>query len=330
MSSIAKQDRVPFSQAISVTPLDKHTYVVHLAPQLAIGTVPNGGYAASTLLSAAKHFLTSRSQPDTITAHIAFLNRTATGKAYIVIEDTKPGRTLSVLHATLYQEGLLDHAPWITPGKSRTCLVAYITNTDLKKEAGHSLLTYSLPSPPPPVNLSALAKNEDKNWHKMPLDGHAFGRVKALSNMEYHVLRSPPTPSNPTIDPRSTIDLWVRLSDHSSKITIPALGYVADCWPYIVEGYRPPFPQEEPFRFDQVFWYPTVALNLEVKKALPGEGVEWLFLRVTAKQIRNGRLDLEVIVLDEQGELVALSSHVNLIVDGARNTAGRKATQGKL
>ncbi|RKU47095.1 hypothetical protein DL546_002879 [Coniochaeta pulveracea] len=310
MSPVAKQDRVPFSQAISVTPLDKHTYTVTLAPQLAIGTVPNGGYAASTLLSAAKYHLTSRSQPDTIAAQIAFLNRTAIGKAYIVIEDTKPGRTLSVLHATLYQEGLLDHAPWITPGKSKKCLVAYITNTDLQKEAGHSLLTYSLPSPPPPVNLSALAKNEDRHWHKMPLDGHAFGRVKALSNMEYHVLRSPPAPTDPTIDPRSTIDLWVRLSD--------------------LEGYRPPPPAEKPFRFDQVFWYPTVALNLEVKKPLPEEGVEWLFLRVTAKQIRNGRLDLEVIVLDEKGELVALSTHVNLIVDGARNTAGRGGTQGKL
>jgi hypothetical protein len=28
--------------------------------------------------------------------------------------------------------------------------------------------------------------------------------------------------------------------------------------------------------------------------------------------------------MDEDGELVALSQHVNLIVDGARNAAGRK------
>lgn len=314
----SKQPKVPFSQAISVQPLDTHTYAVHLEPQLCIGTVPNGGYAASTLLSAARHHLTPRSQPDTLTTQISFLNRTSSGPAYIVVEETKPGRTLSVLHLTLYQNGLLPHAPWITPGTSRKCLVAYVTNTNLHSESGLSLLTYSLPNQVP-VDLTALASGTDANWQRMPMPEHGFGRIKALSNMEYHVLRSPPsTPS------KSSIDLWLRLADHSSRFTNSSLAYVADCWPYVVEAYRPEFPGDEPFKFNQVFWYPTVALNLEVKKHIPEEGVEWLFMRVAAKQIRNGRLDLEVIILDKEGELVALSQHVNLIVDGARNSAGRK------
>ena len=75
------------------------------------------------------------------------------------------------------------------------------------------------------------------------------------------------------------------------------------------------------------FWYPTVLLNMEVKKALPSEGVEWLFSRVSAKQIHNGRMDIELVVLDESGEIVVLSNHVALIVPAERNmTRSSKGT----
>lgn len=72
------------------------------------------------------------------------------------------------------------------------------------------------------------------------------------------------------------------------------------------------------------FWYPTVLLNIEFKKPLPEEGVEWLFVRVDTKQIKNGRMDLEIVILDEGGEIVALSQHVALAVDSSRNIAERK------
>lgn len=73
----------------------------------------------------------------------------------------------------------------------------------------------------------------------------------------------------------------------------------------------------------QQMWYPTLLLNLDVKKALPEEGVKWLFSRVQAKQIKNGRYDLEVCLLDAKGELVAVSHHVVYAVSAERNTAGR-------
>lgn len=50
----------------------------------------------------------------------------------------------------------------------------------------------------------------------------------------------------------------------------------------------------------------TVLLNLDIKKSLPSEGVEWLFVRVSTKQIKNGRMDLDIIILDDGGEIVAL------------------------
>lgn len=66
-----------------------------------------------------------------------------------------------------------------------------------------------------------------------------------------------------------------------------------------------------------------------MKKALPMEGVKWLFIRVRAKQIKNGRYDLEVILMDEHNDLVALSHHVCLAVPAARNLAKRNRSGGQ-
>lgn len=76
------------------------------------------------------------------------------------------------------------------------------------------------------------------------------------------------------------------------------------------------------------FWYPTVALNMDIKRALPPQGVEWLFARVQSKQVRRGRMDIEVVVLDEGGKLVMLSHHVALIVGAERNIQRNKGGSG--
>lgn len=67
------------------------------------------------------------------------------------------------------------------------------------------------------------------------------------------------------------------------------------------------------------FWYPTILLNLEIKKALPPEGAEWLFVRVRSRVIKNGRMDLDVVVMDEGGDVVAFSQHVALVLGAERN-----------
>jgi hypothetical protein len=77
------------------------------------------------------------------------------------------------------------------------------------------------------------------------------------------------------------------------------------------------------------FWFPTVALNVEFKKPLPRDGVEWLYSRAQTKLTRSGRTDIEVVLLDEAGEVVALGNQVALVVDTSRNTAGRVHQKGR-
>jgi len=91
--------------------------------------------------------------------------------------------------------------------------------------------------------------------------------------------------------------------------------------------YIPGMMTEDKIRRVKGFWYPTVSLSLDIKKALPPEGVEWLFARVRAKQVKNGRYDLEVIIMDETGELVALSNHVVMVMDASRNLAKRSVVK---
>ena len=109
-----------------------------------------------------------------------------------------------------------------------------------------------------------------------------------------------------------------------------SLGYVADAFPQIVESFREYAQESVPWQHRKGnLWYPTVLLNLEMKKVLPPHGVEWLFVRVRAKQIKSGRMDLEVVILDDGGELVALSQHVCLIVGADRNLAKRRDAAGE-
>ncbi|KAK3686214.1 thioesterase-like superfamily-domain-containing protein [Podospora appendiculata] len=311
---------IPFSEATAIQRLDSHTYAANLVDTFCIGTVPNGGYVASCILQAASMHLTPRDQQGVLTSHFEYIGRTEVGPAVIIIEDVKLGRQLSTIHATLYQHALLPSAPWITPASTRKNIVAYLTMTNLQNERGISLPTaFALHPRPPPVDHVALATDSDPNWAAVKFTpGHAFGYIRCLQNAEYF------TPRQGQPD-KSVIDLWVRLAS-GEPFSNASLGYVVDCWPYVVEAYRPlaPGARDEPFAYDAVFWYPTIVLNLETKKALPEQGAQWLQLRVLSKQIRNGRLDLEVSVLDEEGELVALSHHVDLILGSERNTSGRK------
>jgi hypothetical protein len=122
-----------------------------------------------------------------------------------------------------------------------------------------------------------------------------------------------------------------------------SLGFVSDMWPIIVEAYQkdsnisdgalfanPSSLTPEAFDKQVTYWYPTLLLNLDIKKALPSAGVEWLFVRVRAKQIKNGRMDLDVVIMDQEGDIVALSSQVALVLGVERNIKQRRYDTSKI
>jgi hypothetical protein len=146
------------------------------------------------------------------------------------------------------------------------------------------------------------------------------------------------------------LDAWMTRSN-VEMIGTDELAYVVDSFPYnlhkflaspemrqLIEDSENLKPQTEDKKREkegesaglETLWFPTVVLNLEVKKKLPEEGTEWLAIRVTSKQIWDGRFDLDVLVRDGEGEVVALSNHVAMILSMGRNTKKRKTEKAVL
>jgi hypothetical protein len=202
--------------------------------------------------------------------------------------------------------------------------VGYLIHSNMATEVGVTLSNdYKLHPPPCPVDLDLLKQNKDVFWARQPDMPFAKFR-KATTKAQFHF----PREGQKTM---GIADEWIRFSN-GEKWTNASLGYVCDMWPMPVEAFvrganSNPYDVKKEGEQKKTpaarFWYPTVLLNLDVKKAIPDEGVEWLFVRVATKQIKNGRMDLEVIIMDEGGDIIALSHHVALALDASRNVAVR-------
>jgi len=255
------------------------------------------------------HFKTThaaQNQPHTALLHLDFVRRTAEGPALFTVQDIKIGRQTSTIHITLSQGG-------------KELVVGTATNMNIAAESGISLPTaWKLEPSPPPVDLQKLSLDKDQNWGLMKDMPFAKFR-KAGNKVEMYLPRKGQ-------NPRSITEEWIRLSS-GENWTNESLGFLSDMWPSIVESL---YHDENPYDLAKSgpksanptarFWYPTLVLNLDIKKALPEEGVEWLFARASAKQVKNGRFDLEVVICDAGGELVALSHHCCLMLGADRNT----------
>lgn len=322
-----------FAHVLPVKPLESHKYTVNFERNWCIGTVPNGGYTTTAfMLVASKHMQcthANRKQNNVINLHLEFMRRTAVGEAIFTVKDVKMGSRVSNLHLTLAQK---EH----DTDKLVDVVEGYFTMSDMSAEDGLSLQTgYEIFPKPLPVSLSDLAQNCDKNYIRRGRDPFADFR-RAGQNMMMHLIRPDRRPND---FPKALIDQWVlfRPYGQNGRHTNDALGFIVDVFPQIIESYVNPDLEEASLGQDlskneadeliknrkqphAKYWYPTLSLNLDVKKLLPTEGVEWLFVRVQAKKISRGRFDLQVEVYDESNDLVALSTHSSLVVNSSRNT----------
>ncbi|PQE25374.1 thioesterase family protein [Rutstroemia sp. NJR-2017a BBW] len=326
-----------FAEASKAAKLDSHTYKVFLNESFCAASVPNGGYVASCMLAAASTHLSSRDQPDTLTAHFEYPSRSVVGPAIVIIEDVKLGGQVSTLHLTLWQDGLLEQAPWITPSVSRRTILAYTSHTNLHTFTGITIPTAyeaspaAAPTPSPDFKLLET-QDRDDNWELSRLPDPP-GPLSYLLKWHFYLPRGEPLVPG-------TTDMWIRLAN-GERITQSALAYVADAFPHNLHMYLAAPELRALIEAQQKqagskakgqggteerasLWFPTLVMNLEVKMALPEEGVEWLAVRVTAKQIKDGRFDMDLMIRDVDGEIVALSQQVAMILSIERNTANRK------
>ena len=261
--------------------------------------------------------------PDPITMHLSFLRRTEAGPATFTVQDTKLGSRTSTLHITLSQKN--------PDGSQRDEVAGYITVSSMSAETGPSINTRFALTPSPikgsgpqgRVDLGALTRTgRDGAWElfEVPLSSMRH----ATKHIEFFA------PTSAAIEAkRGFVEQWVRFKPYGNvgRWSDASLGFLVDMFPMMLEMFdEQPWDKSEKPKVDDEplkFWYPTVLLNVEFKKKLPEKGVEWLYSRVFTKVLRNGRMDLDIVVLDETGDVVALSNHVALIMGAERNLAKR-------
>ncbi|KAF9883187.1 hypothetical protein FE257_003874 [Aspergillus nanangensis] len=324
-----------FKEAINVTPLDSHRYSAFLQDGWCIGTVPNGGYSAAVLYQLAiTHFAqthpTRYNEPATpIAMQLVFLRRTASGPAVLTVQDTKLGARTSTIHVTLSQVNEKN------PQELDAKITGYITVSPASAEEGISapgdwtLYPEPIPGSGPNgrVNLENLDRTgQDGDWVRLAAPFAEFRRA----TQQIELYGPDPAKGKPW-----ALDQWAQFragGDRNARWTDAAVAFLVDMFPMALDGFdsmssasdletlsKKPKPAAK--------WYPTVTMNIDFKKRLPAQGVKWLYSRVHTKLVHNGRTDLDVVVLDEQGDVVALCTQVGLVLSASRNLGQRK---GKL
>ncbi|MCJ1280463.1 hypothetical protein MMC21_008291 [Puttea exsequens] len=194
-------------------------------------------------------------------------------------------------------------------------------------------ITPALPS----VRIQDLVSGSTEQWVQWDFPWHPKSLLKPYTHFRFFI------PTNGPLH-LSLTDVWITPKDDDAVFTTRTLGMIADIWPRMVENYCPDsgwntanlanrakenapssakaadFSIEE---HQQAFWYPTLSMTLDVKKTLEPHGVKWLFMRAQARQIKNGRMDVTVVILDQRLELVAISNHVCLVISNANGPLRR-------
>jgi hypothetical protein len=285
------------------------------------------------------------SDPMPITMQMTFLRRTAVGPARLTVHDLKLGARTSTIYVTLSQ-GESDSSSRQNQGQGQgqgqdpaVKIVGFITVSSPAAEVG---LTYPNgwtlqppqrdTRPPQLVVQHGEAEEEEEQvvpgspWKKISTPHSNFRRVSKHSRVFV-----PAVPAGG--HGRGITDQWALLRPSGSKggrgrWTNDTLPHLADVYPTALGDLDHATARAEKQK-GSISWYPTVTLNIDFKKRLPPDGVEWMYSRVVTKSVRNGRTDFEVVMMDEAGAIVALATQVGLVVSSSRNVDGRSSKESR-
>ncbi|KAE8348030.1 thioesterase-like superfamily-domain-containing protein [Aspergillus coremiiformis] len=333
MAGLPVNSSPAFEEAINVTPLDSHRYSAILQDEWCIGTVPHGGYTTAVLYRLAlTHFAhthpTLYDAPATpISIQLSFLRRTTAGPAVLTVQDMKLGARTSTIHVSLCQPSEKK----VKQGELEVKVAGYITVSPPTAEVGFTFNTeWSSQSaaqgsgPNGSVNLTALGQTgRDGKWVRLKPSFPKFRR--ATRQVEVYG-------PDPGLGKPKVIQQWSRFrpgGDPEARWTNEAVAFLADVFPLALSAFdqmalAASTPSQESTEQTSRFWYPTVTLNVDFKKRLPAQGAEWLYSQVHTKVVRDGRTDLDVVILDEQGDVVASSTQVGLMLSASRNVGQRQ------
>lgn len=249
-----------------------------------------------------------------IAMQLSYIRRCHIGPAQFLVEDINFGSRISRAHITLVQRG-------------RPTVAGYLTMSDEISEVGVTLpTTWNVPIPPPRglplLNLDEGEIIDHNDWQRVVIPHPEFRR--ASSRVEIYQWKGSPTTLG------SGVAQWARLrpwdpKGHIEKWTMESVAFLSDILPTALG--RLERAMQENVGSPAPVWFPTIAFNIDFKRCALGDGHEWLFSHIHIKSIQNGRMDVEVVIVDASGVLVAVATQAALVVSSDRNMANRNVKE---
>ncbi|KAG0652497.1 hypothetical protein D0Z07_0658 [Hyphodiscus hymeniophilus] len=299
----------PFLEAVQVEPVtnSKSQFTADIPRDWCGTPAAHGGYLQALIFSTARaYFLThhpARNQPDPISAHVQFLKQVWPGPVRLSVKPVNIGSRVSVIQIELSQS--VSHSV-SQNSKSHsqatdyiTGVIAIVTQSNLATESGLSLPT-----------VPTIPKSEIPDREKDCVDfiEDPFIKAAAPTSLKADIKVLPGGIDRTGSDHRgrSFRELWLKFAD-GTNWDVLSLGWLSDAFGGAPNNYAP-----DNIDYKLGIVYPTLSMVTEIKK--DPRDAKWLFMRMRTHEIRNGRFDTEVTIVDEMGDLVCMSRHVSLIL----------------
>lgn len=281
---------------------------------------------AAIIHSTALNYLTTAlakyKQPDVLTLHIEYLRYCTTQTIDIDVIELKRGSSHCTIQLQVSQEKQLK-------------AVGLITSTNFAHTLGPTSRTHWALNPPPasiPDFHNILLNNPDPKWVPGLTKGEVFPMGERILSLYER--------GGMQVD--GLLDAWIGFP--SEKMQAPHISLMCDFMPSMADtllrsggiydgrsnlrkmeawaGKNPGVVCEmENSLFeaaDAQFSENTVSMDIEFKKRLPEDGLQWIFSRVVTKKLHGGRMDMDITICDETMDLVCSSKQVVLVLDATK------------
>ncbi|ETS83510.1 hypothetical protein PFICI_05386 [Pestalotiopsis fici W106-1] len=318
---------------INLTQTSSHSYTISSHRDWSVGPALHGGSVAATIHHAAsthlRTTLAAQNQPDILTLHFQFLRTCVLQDSVIDITDLRLGAGTSDIQLHLSQDGQVK-------------VIALATAVNFDNVSGPSAPTaWKLTPPPEPVDFDKIQTQEpDEDWVSTIVDGELIPVTKRILCLN-------PRKGFP-ID--GVCDAWTSFLGNE-RMDATYLTLMADIIPSLpdtllrnggIYDARANFAQIEAAEkknpgapvvltnslkqaAQATVFNHTVTLDIEFKRRLPKEGIQWIFTRAEMRMLQAGRGDLDVTICDENLDILLLARQVILVLDAKRKFRENKS-----
>ncbi|KAL4890508.1 thioesterase-like superfamily-domain-containing protein [Aspergillus ambiguus] len=282
------QNQSRLSAAVSaITPLDgAHSrFRVNVAREWTTQHSVLGGFLDAVMLAAAQQFAAAKFPdgrfPDPVHVFVQFLKMVPPGEVCITCDLLRASSRQCVVKVDL------------TAGPSTSpTTVGIVTLADMSKEAG-----LSQPSQPTACTPPAPPNRETEC---MTVDDPVVDATPVTAKLNWVA----PRPADGFWGHRlggHHREVWVSFRDGARIDDVYHLALLSDM------PLQPPATHQAGFYLRYAL--STLCLSVEFKKR-PDPSTQWVMIRSNSLQVRDGRYDVNVQILDEAGDILALSNHV--------------------